>query len=404
MKESNRTLIKIGVLCIAVQDSGLSATTPALGSIMQYFSQVNPILIQMIATIPSLLVAIVPSVYGKLTQFTQKRTLMYIAAFLFVVGGVAPAFINSNIYIILFLRVIFGLGIGLVTPMAMDLVIDFFEGQVRNTMQGFCTAATAGSGILFQLLGGYFAGIQWNYCFYAYGLSAIFFIIAFVTIPKSTKKLDSTGSAKNTAVNVKKEKLPGSIFLITAIFCGFFLMIYIGATNGAAVMLSEGIATPAQIGLAFSFLTIGLFLTSVLFGPLFKVLKYALHPIAYFISAAGLFVDFVATTFWPYVLGIFLTGLGCGLIIPTTVTKCTILAPRSRASMTIGIVFAGMGIGQFCSPYFFGLIIGEQGRAPFSVAAIGCIVLGVAILIVNLIIKAPTIVDPEEGEIVKNNN
>lgn len=373
----NRTLLKLAILSIAMQDCGTGATTPALGSIMAALPNVAPSLVQMIATVPALFIALTPPVYAKCVEFMRKRTLLYIAAVLFIVGGVAPAFIHPNIWVILAFRVLIGIGNGIVLPMATDLVVDFFEGQERNSMMGYVSAVTGISGIVFQLLGGYLAGISWNYTFYTYLVSILFFLIAIIFLPEPDRqaKLAQEGSEV-------KAKLPGSVYLIVAIFGFFFLFWYILPTNGAIVMLGEGMANPGQIGLAFAFVTVGSFVCSMIFGQVFKVLKFALLPIAYIFGAIGLYICYTSQTLLMFTVGIFILGMGMGTVVPTTMTKLSGLVPYSAASKVIALGFLGNGMGGFIQPMVFNLF-SVPGRTPFLIGAVGMVVFAVLIHFVS---------------------
>lgn len=218
--KTNRTLLKLAIICIAMQDSGFGATTPALASIMQAFPNIAPSIVMMVATIPPMVLAVIPPIYAKLCESIRKRTLLYIAATFFIIGGVGPAFFNSNIYLILAFRFVLGIGNGIVLPMSADLVVDFFEGQERNTMQGYVSAVTGISGVVFSLLGGYLAAIRWQYCFFSYLIAILFFIIPFLFLPEPDR------NGKLAAQNNRGEnKLPLGVYIVALIF-GFYFFSY----------------------------------------------------------------------------------------------------------------------------------------------------------------------------------
>ena len=386
----NRTLLKVAILAVAMQDSGMGATTPALGAMIAAFPTVAPTLVMMIATVPALLLALVPPIYAKATEFIRKRSILYLAAVLFLVGGVGPAFFHTNIYVILGFRVLLGIANGIVIPMAADLVVDFFEDQERHNMMGYISSITGLSGVMFQMLGGYLAGLNYYYCFYAYLISAVFFLFAIIYLPEPDKKqkLASEGSKV-------KEKVPGSVYVISAAFGFFFLFMYIIITNVAIVIMGEKLGTPAEIGLAFSFLTLTSFATSAAFGKLFKRLKYSILPISYILGALGLYLCYIGTTFWTFTLGIAVFGLGLGTVVPAVMTKITGLVPYELGTKVIGIGFLGMGVGGFIQPMVFAVILDMvhqgPGRFPFMIGTIGMLVFAVVIFLVD---RATPIIPP----------
>ena len=120
MKPINRNLLKAAVLCIGIQDISAGAATPALGVIIAAFPHINPSIVMMITTIPSLCMVLFSPFYAKLTEILNKKTILRIAIVLFMIGGVAPAFLN-NIWWILASRFVFGIAIGFVFPMVIGL-------------------------------------------------------------------------------------------------------------------------------------------------------------------------------------------------------------------------------------------------------------------------------------------
>ena len=378
----NRTILKVAILAVAMQNSGMGATTPALASMIAAFPTIASSLVMMVATIPALLLAIIPPIYAKATELMRKKNILYIAAVLFLIGGVGPAFFHTNIYVILGFRVLLGIANGIVIPMTTDLVVDFFEDQERNDMMGYVSSITGVSGVVFQMLGGYLAGINWYYCFYAYLISAVFFLFSIIYLPEPEKKQKLASKGSNV-----KLKLPGSVYVISAVFAFFFLFMYIIITNAAIVIMGENLGTPAQIGIAFSFLTLTSFIASATFGQLFKRLKYSILPISYVFGAIGLYLCYIGVTFWTFTLGIAVFGLGLGMVVPAVMTKLTGLVPYELATKVIGVGFFGMGVGGFIQPMVFAVIldIAQQGpgRFPMIIGAIGMLVFAVVIYLVD---------------------
>ena len=83
---------------------------------------------------------------------------------LFVLGGVAPYF-ATDFTVILLERAIFGIGLGIMSPLANSLVMGVYEGDKVASMTGMVTLAMNIGGMVLQFMGGYFAGIGWNYSF-----------------------------------------------------------------------------------------------------------------------------------------------------------------------------------------------------------------------------------------------
>lgn len=375
MKKINRTALKAGIICVAMQDSGNAATTPALQAIQEAMPAVAPVLIQNIATVAALFLALAPPIYARLLEVIGKKKIFYIGAVLFLVGGIGPYFFHESIWVILVFRALLGLGGGILTPLATDLVVDFFEGDERNTMQGLVSAIISLSGIMFTALGGWLTGYHWTYCFLAYAVGIIFIVIAAILVPEPDRKAKIAAEEGSETV---RAKLPGRVWPFFILLLLYFMAWASITTNGAMVVGGERMADAASIGLMFSGMMVADLVVSVLFGAMFKKLRFNLFPIANILGVVALLMCWKAPSFPVYVASALILGASLGMNMPTIVTKVTQCVPYSAAPKAIGWVFFAVGFGQFLQPIVYGAF-GVIGRPAFLVAA--CICAAVAVVL-----------------------
>jgi MFS family permease len=126
---------------------------PALGNI-ELLSECRTLELFIIVTLPGLFVGIGPLIYAIGTRYTKKKTWICIGGILLVIGGLSPTWFHSSIGLILVFRAMVGLGCGVLMPMAVDLVVDFFEGKERHAMMGYVSAFVGLSAMLYQTIAG----------------------------------------------------------------------------------------------------------------------------------------------------------------------------------------------------------------------------------------------------------
>lgn len=384
MKTTNRTLISIGIMCLALTDSGGGATMAALQSIAMAFPDVPMTTIQLISTVPQLLLALIPLLYAKLLDYgVKKRTLIYIGSLCFVIGGILPTFMHGSVSTILIARAIFGIGNGFLMPMSVDLVLDFFEGEKRHKMQGYVQFFIGLSGMLFQILGGFLCGINWTYTFLSYGVAAVFLIVAVILIPEPDRQAKI--SAQEGLSDVKsRAKITGGVYAITILFGFYFMFWMVMATNSAIVVIGEGIAAPALFGVLTCAMPLCNALLGFSFGFIFKKIKYATIPIACLLCALGLYVGYTLNSVGMAVLAFALMGASAGLMMPSIITKVTGMVPYSAGAAAISANYFFMGVLQFLQPIVFQNFGSySTGRPAMFLAAICIIVIGVLMTIVS---------------------
>ncbi|NTU89770.1 MAG: MFS transporter, partial [Actinobacteria bacterium] len=289
-----------------------------------------------------------------------------------------PAFMD-NIYLILFCRALVGGGVGLMYPMANDLVVDFYEGDMRQKMIGWAFAISMGGGIIFQMLGGFLAGIDWHYTFYSYALGIIFFAIPLLFLPEPPKKTDVVKGTGQEAAKVPARQYGLSI--MNALWNICFAVV---VANGAIIIISEGIGMPAQIGTAFSIMTVGGFISGLFFAKIHKVLEgiKGLSLMAcYWVVAIGFFMFYMGHSMNAIYAAMFVTGLGLGYAGSNFFSKSADIVPFAAAASAFAILSAFNGLGGFISPYIMTPLTTALGFAPgrpaLLVGTIGLVALGI---------------------------
>ncbi|UWG95527.1 MFS transporter [Dehalobacter sp. DCM] len=394
-KMPNPILLKLAILFLALQDVGAGAATPALGAIAAAFPGVSPTVIQNVSTLPALTVVIFGLLYGVLVKVMRKRSIMWLACILFLVGGLAPAWLN-NIYAILFFRALVGCGVGLLYPMANDLVVDFFEGNERKKMIGWTFAVGMLGGIFFQQIGGALSDINWHYTFYAYFAAVLFFALPIIFLPEPVKKEEVV---KGTSQ--EKAKMPASQYvncIINMIWCFFFITI---VTNAAMIIVGENIGTGAQIGTVFSMMTAAAFFGGFFFGAIHKALHGLSMFFCFWVVAIGLYVFYAGHSLGMCFLAMAIIGLGMGFTGSFFFNKSTDIVPFAASAMSLALMTAFNGLGQFLSPFIMNPLVAAlglpAGRPSLLVAAIGLAIVGVFAYIFDRV--TPKIAESEKPNV-----
>src|SRR5699024_9312983 len=158
-----------------------AAISPALGLIADAFPEASPTTIKLILTAPSLMIIPFSFLSSYLTTKFTKRTIIMIGLMIYLLGGIGPQFVSS-IVPLLALRLI--LGVGLVMPLSMSLINDYFTGNERTKMMGYNSAFSNFGGIVTMLLAGWLGTFGWRIPFNVYFLGLVIFILIFFFLPK----------------------------------------------------------------------------------------------------------------------------------------------------------------------------------------------------------------------------
>jgi MFS family permease len=389
MSESvNRNVLKIGILALALLAIPQSILNPVLPAIQAAFPNVEPRLIQLLSTIPSLCCVIFSPVYGKLTNRVRRRKIYLVAITLLLAGGILPAFV-SNFTLFLILRFIMGIGIGLLTPAAADLIVNFFEDSTRQTMMGWNQAAASAGGVIFQLIGGYLGGINWRYACLATAICAVFFLIAFIILPEPAPKAKTLGIGHQEYAF----RMPGRAWALAIWFLFYCMFTFAFVTTTGMMVVGEKIATSADLGFTMSLLTISVSVSALCFGMASNIFKKYVITAGILLNAAAALMAFTGHSLLLINLSMIISGVGLALAVPGVLTKVPSMVAPAAITMAMSIFYATSGFGQFVQPLVFDWIQKQLGitdfRQAFVISLAGLLVLLAYMFIDTIMNKEP---------------
>lgn len=382
MKSNKLTVFAIMTIFFVAM--GVGTITPAIANIAAAFPDVPFTTILLASTLPSLLIIpstlITGAVAGKKVGY---KPLALLGLALFAISGMAPAFVNSTFTIVLVFRAIFGISLGILSPLGNALVMEIFEGQKRANMLGVGSFVMNIGGIALQFLGGALSGVSWELCFVGHFPA----IISFVLVLLFLKEPEKPQVSADTSGNVVKDKMSASVWVISIIFGFTMMLIYPMLMNMSSIIADvKQVGDATQSAVVLSMYTVGGAISGVLFGKVYEKLQKFIITIAFLGGAAGIALIIFGNSVFMMTAGTTITGIFYMLTMPLTIMLLGMYAPPSLGGMAVSIMMAVMNAFAFVSTYwisFVGNMTGDVFLAPLKAAIIGFIAIGVIFLFIN---------------------
>lgn len=354
------------ILALAFFGMGVGTITPALNAIFVQFSDLPITTLLLVSTLPSLLVIPTTIIAGAVAGSKVKyKTLAILGMSLFVLGGVAPYF-ATDFTVILIERAVFGIGLGIMSPLANSLVMGLYEGDKVATMTGMVTLAMNIGGMVLQFMGGYFAAIGWNYSFLPHALGIISLIMVIFFLPEPAK----APVTAQTEV-LPKEKLPVKVWITVLVYGIYTLTLYPMLVNMSTLIVNRELGTTATAGIVLAFLTIGGMLAGSVFGKAFKISGRFVMALGFGGAAIGLAMVVFAPNVFILTIGVFIEGLAMSTLMPASMMIIGMTVKPSQMAFSVSLFFAGMNLFGFLSTYWIGAIAGITGDAVTSPIMVG---------------------------------
>ena len=215
------------------------AIAPLLGSIREEFPSVSDMGIQMVVLLPPFcIMAVNICMPGLMARFRQK-SLLLTGLLLYTVGGVGGIWCTAYWQLIT-VRMLLGIGCGLVMPFAQLLITELFSGKIAVRLTGLTAAMTYLSGIFTSLLIAVLPSERWRMAFLIYGIGIVIGIAVYLFLPAMEKKNnipENDGSRKNIR-NPEIRGISGKTWLIVLEMC-FANMAFYGLTTNLSLFLGE---------------------------------------------------------------------------------------------------------------------------------------------------------------------
>lgn len=362
--------VKFATLVVALLMYTTSMTTPALAEIAKAFPDASGETIKLISSIPSLMLCIFSLVSGWLTRKVSIKKAILISSVLIFVG-VLPAFFGGMKFI-LFTRIVFGAGYGLVFPLASAVVTDLFEGATKDTMMGWKSAVGALAGVVFQSLGGILAAYSWRYAFLGFLLVIPIVLVIIFLLP-------DTG-VKQASQNAQGQKASGSKYTKTLAICGLvgFLLNAVQFSfmqNMAMFLAADQIGSAMDAANVLSTFTAFSFVAGLIYVGFAKIFKKYTPAVAILLVGIAFGVALFAKSLPLFFVSAAIFGFGFGFTNPALTLKAAAgVTDKAYTPMAISIYVCCTGIGQFLSAYIlkfiretFGM---TAGRADWQIACV----------------------------------
>ena len=134
------TLIGIWSVSALTSLPGL-AVSPILGELSTIFPHATELDIQMLTSLPSLLIIPFVLLAGKLAEKRDFIRLLRVGLWLFAASGVLYLF-SSRMWQLMAVSALLGIGAGLIIPLSTGLISRYFTGEYRVRQFGYSSAIT----------------------------------------------------------------------------------------------------------------------------------------------------------------------------------------------------------------------------------------------------------------------
>lgn len=324
------------------------AVTPILGKLSVIFPHSTELDVQMLSSLPSLLIIPFIILAGKLTEKVNFIRLLQVGLAIFALSGILYLF-AGKMWQLIAISAMLGVGSGMIIPLSTGLISKYFVGPYRVKQFGFSSAITNITLVVATAVTGYLAEVNWHLPFVVYLFPLVSLVLSVYLrrsmISEEGSALIANDEKEETGVppidpEVGKSKYGVNIkhLLQVMMFYGLSTYLALIVTFNLPFLMEEYHFSSGDSGVMISlfFLAImapGLFLNRIVGLFREKTKFYSLLCIA-----VGLALIWISPKEWVIAPGCILVGLGYGVIQPVIYDKTTHTAVPKKATLALAFV------------------------------------------------------------------
>lgn len=359
------TLIAIWSISALTSLPGL-AVSPILGDLTKIFPKATDLDIQMLTSLPSLLIIPFILLGGKLTEKVDYVRVLKVGLWLFAASGILYL-ISNRMWQLIVVSALLGIGSGLIIPLSTGLVSKYFVGTYRVKQFGLSSAITNFTLVIATAVTGYLAEVSWHLPFLVYLLPLVSILlvghlkedrsgeVAFTASSSSAATANVT-TATTTAVTANSTEddeasqqsaidIGGSKYGIhikhlieLMLFYGVITYIVVVVIFNLPFLMEKHHFSSGNSGLMISLFFLAITAPGFCLDKIVGLLKERTKAYSLLSMALGLLLIWIAPIEWLIIPGCILVGLGYGIIQPMLYDKTTQTALPQKTTLALAFV------------------------------------------------------------------
>lgn len=348
------TLIGIWSVSALTSLPGL-AVSPILGELSTIFPHATELDIQMLTSLPSLLIIPFVLLAGKLAEKRDYIRLLRVGLWLFAASGVLYLF-SSRMWQLMAVSALLGIGAGLIIPLSTGLISRYFTGEYRVRQFGYSSAITNMTLVVATAVTGYLAEVHWRLPFAVYLLPLISLVLsaylkkdaASVTIKQAAAIIPPIQS---TPVISGKYGIHIRHLVQLMLFYGLVTYVVLAVTFNLPFLMEAHHFSSGNSGLMISLFFLAIMAPGFMLDSLVKLLGNKTKLYSLLAIAIGLLLIWISPTEWLIVPGCILVGLGYGIIQPLIYDKTVDTAIPQKTTLALAFVMVMNYLAILLSPF-----------------------------------------------------
>ena len=332
------------------------AVSPILGELSKIFPHSSELDIQMLSSLPSLMIIPFVLLSGKLTERLDNIRLLQVGLLIFVTSGVLYL-LSDKMWQLIAVSALLGVGSGLIIPLSTGLIGRFFVGRFRTRQFGLSSAITNLTLVVATVITGYLAEVNWHLPFVVYLLPFISIILSFQLRkslsqePEPSAVVDKTDNGLRPNVQVGRNGIGVRQLVEVMLFYGLVTYLVVIVSLNLPFLIEERGMKSGLSGTYISLFFLAIMAPGFALNKFIDAMGRATQLWSLLMIVVGLGLIVVTANEVLVGLGCIISGVGYGIIQPIMYDRTTHIALPEKSTLALACVMAMNYVAILICPF-----------------------------------------------------
>lgn len=363
---------------VLITSFSISSALPAMFDYYQGYPKEQ---IELLVSLPSFGIMIMLVLNGVLERLLPERLQISLGLVILSIGGTAP-FWYQDYNFVFAMRILFGLGVGMINAKAISIISERYHGKTRIQMLGLRGSAEVVGASILTLMVGQLLSFGWTATFLAYSAGFLVLILYLLFVPygkeKKETKIKEVESARLTG------QMKGLIFLLAVEAA------VVVCTNTAitiripSLMVERGLGDAQLSSLVLSIMQLIGILAGVSFSLFISLFKERLLLWSGITFGLGQIVIALSPSLGVMVVGSIVAGFAYSVALTTVFQLLSERIPAKLLNQATSFAVLGCSFGAFTTPFVLGSVgmITQNSMMIFTILGLCLIATSVFVMFV----------------------
>ncbi len=332
------------------------AVSPILGDLSKIFPHSTELDIQMLTSLPSLMIIPFVLLSGKLTERIDNIRLLQVGLVIFVLSGVLYL-LSNQMWQLIAISALLGIGSGLIIPLSTGLIGRFFVGRFRTMQFGLSSAITNLTLVVATIITGYLADIEWHLPFIVYLLPIVSIALSFQLRkalsqePEPSTVVDNSNNGLRRNVSVGNNGIGTHHLMQVMLFYGLVTYLVVIVSLNLPFLIEERGMRSSLSGTYISLFFLAIMAPGFVLNKFIDIMGRSTQLWSLLMIVLGLGLIMVTSNEWLVGIGCVVSGAGYGIIQPIMYDRTTHIALPERSTLALACVMAMNYVAILVCPF-----------------------------------------------------